>query len=283
MRSKHLMPGFALDLTVIDPDDGMPWDFSNQDKRDKARRLMRSQKPYFLIGFPMCRAFSTWQALNAARSSDARGIKKAYDEAVDHLDFVVSLYVEQLQEGRYFLHEHPRYATSWQVKSMEELMRIPGVERTDGDQCQFGAEVMAGPLKGEPIKKPTGFLSNSPGVLRSLERRCTGGAGSWACSRVKGGKHVLCSGRVARDAAIYPKELCRAVLKGVSNQLRADRRLKDGCYGVQAQDDEEEISEHCRGPAQGFSGKYRDDLTGQVLQYDLLLVILGLDAVTSVL
>ena len=183
MRSKHLMPGFALDLTVIDPDDGRPWDFSGQDKRDKARKLLRSQKPYFLIGSPMCRAFSTWQALNTARSSNPREIKKAYDEAVEHLDFVVSLYVEQLQGGRYFLHEHPQYATSWSVESMEELMKIPGVERAYSDQCQFGAEVKTGPLKGQPVKKPTGFLSKSPEALKSPERRCTGGSGSWACSR----------------------------------------------------------------------------------------------------
>ena len=28
MKHRHLLPGFALDLTVVDPDDGMPWDFS---------------------------------------------------------------------------------------------------------------------------------------------------------------------------------------------------------------------------------------------------------------
>ncbi len=31
MRGRHLMPGLALDLTVIDPDDGLPWDFSKSD------------------------------------------------------------------------------------------------------------------------------------------------------------------------------------------------------------------------------------------------------------
>ena len=108
-------------------------------------------------------------------------------------------------------------------------MKIPGVEITYGDQCQYGAEAKSGPEKGSPVKKPTGFLSNSPQVLKSLERRCSGGEGPWACSRTKGGRHVLCSGRVAREAAIYPRELCRAVLRGISRQLRDDRRLKDGC------------------------------------------------------
>ena len=30
---KHMAPGFALDLTVNDPFDGMPWDFSSSGKR----------------------------------------------------------------------------------------------------------------------------------------------------------------------------------------------------------------------------------------------------------
>ena len=35
---------------------------------------------------------------------------------------MVELYREQLEDGHYFLHEHPRYATSWQLKPMQDLM-----------------------------------------------------------------------------------------------------------------------------------------------------------------
>ena len=269
-RGSHLMAGFALDLTVVDPDDGLPWDFTSPAKQAKARKMLREQKPYFLIGSPMCRQFSTWQALNNSKNPNKEEIERAYTEAVGHLNFVTSLYIEQIEGGRYFLHEHPRYATSWTVEAMEELKKIPGVQISFGDQCQYGAEVRSGPERGSPVKKPTGFLSNSPQVLRSLERKCSGGDGSWACSRTKGGKHVLCSGKVAREAAIYPRELCRAILRGITRQLHEDRRLKDGCFGVQAEDDEEEIMEQCRGPEEGYSGKYRDDLTGQVLKDELV-------------
>ena len=71
--------------------------------------------------------------------------------------------------------------------------------------------------------------------------------------------------------AKYPRELCRAVLRGITRQLHADRRMKPGCYGVQAVDDEEEIKQHSYGPEQGFSGRFRGDLTGQVLRDDLVL------------
>ena len=62
--------------------------------------------------------------------------------------FAASLYLEQIHAGRYFLHEHPRHASSWKVPAMEELIRIPGVTFTYGDQCQYGAQVAHGLLKG---------------------------------------------------------------------------------------------------------------------------------------
>ena len=125
-RRRWLLPGFALDLTVMDPEDGMPWDFSRPEKREKARRLRKEQKPFLLIGSPECRAFCTWQKLNEARCDDAARMRRLRVEAQVHIDFVASLYLEQLQDDLYFLHEHPRWASSWKLPSIEELMKIEG-------------------------------------------------------------------------------------------------------------------------------------------------------------
>ena len=54
--------------------------------------------------------------------------------------------------------------------------------------------------------------------------------------------------------------------KGVVEQLRRDELLKDGCFGVQVPDDDAEVRRGMMGPAQGFSGKYSDDVTKQVLK-----------------
>ena len=51
--------------------------------------------------------------------------------------------------------------------------------------------------------------------------------------------------------------------------MRADGVTKNGCLGLQAED-EEEITRGCYGPAQGYSGKYRDDVTGQILKDELV-------------
>ena len=109
-----------------------------------------------------------------------------------------SLYLEQLEGNIYFLHEHPLHATSWSLTCMERLCAIPSVQGMHGDQCQFAAEVFSGPAAGRPVKKPSGFMSNFPGVAAALKWQCAGIRG-W-CSRPRGGKHELCSGKIASNA-----------------------------------------------------------------------------------
>ena len=41
--------------------------------------------------------------------------------------------------------------------------------------------------------------------------------------------------------------------------------MKDGCYGIHAPDDDAEIERNLRGPDQGYSGQFKDDLSGQIL------------------
>ena len=258
----ELAPGFALDLTCIDPHDGKPWDFDIQEKRERALALVRKQKPLFLIGSPMCTAFCTWQRLNAQKS-DSKLMERKLENARRHMEFVTQLYREQVEGGRYFLHEHPKFATSWAEKCMKDLMDIPGVALVHADQCQYGAEVLVGLHQGQPIKKPTGFLSNAPRLLDHLRRRCEGRGGD--CSRPKRGKHVMCEGRIARDAARYSKGLCKAIIKGMISEMRQCGISRPGEVGLNAVTDDAEDERQMSGPEQGFSGKYRDDITGQVL------------------
>ena len=142
-KSRHVMPGYAMDLTTVDPDDGLPWDFSRKSKRNKARRMLREQRPYLVIGSPQCKEFSTWQYLNAQRFPDDGRRQEARKAAEVHLEFVASLYRDQLDAGRYFLHEHPRWATSWSVACIEKIAGHPKVQTVHGDQCQYGAQTQS--------------------------------------------------------------------------------------------------------------------------------------------
>ena len=267
-KFRNLAPGLAFDLTVNDPDDGQPWDFSLKSKRDKARRILQETKPVLLIGSPMCTAFSTWQRLNWAKTNRPEEMRRAYVQACAHMQFVAQLYLDQIFGERYFLHEHPRHASSWELECMRRLRLIPGVAVVRGDQCQYGAEAPRGPNKGSPVLKPTGFMSNSAEVLREMSRRCSGKGSQ--CSRPTGGRHTPCQGNICKDMAKYPRELCRAVLRGISAQLKADGRLISGCYGVQVADDPSDMKQLC-GPEQGYSGRFKDDISGQVLRDDLVV------------
>ena len=40
----RMVPGLALDLTCVDPDDGQPWDFNDPAQRKKAEALIDEQK-----------------------------------------------------------------------------------------------------------------------------------------------------------------------------------------------------------------------------------------------
>ena len=163
-----------------------------------------------------------------------------------------------------------------------------------GDQCQFGAVAPKSQDRGCPIKKPIGSMSNSIEIRHALSRICEGRNGS--CSRPEGGRHTICQGSLTKGTAGYPRELCRAVLRGLSAQLRTHRRLIAGCFGIQAEGPahdaepagtdvfqtegsvhdaepvggEQDVRKHAYGPAQGYSGRYKDDLTGQPLRDDLV-------------
>ena len=69
-------------------------------------------------------------------------------------------------------------------------------------------------------------------------KKCNGKNGQ--CSRPNGGEHVLCNGRVARMAAIFPLKLCRAILGGLKSQLKKDGVVCNGQVGMHAHDPEGE-------------------------------------------
>ena len=87
--SLGLSPVFALDLAVVDPDDGKPWDFDVPAKCNKALERIRAEKPKLLIGSPMCTAFSLLQNLSKNKGNReekmklfARAIQKIYEQNV---------------------------------------------------------------------------------------------------------------------------------------------------------------------------------------------------------
>ena len=53
-------------------------------------------------------------------------------------------------------------------------------------------------------------------------------------------------------------------MKGATEQMKADHPLTDGCYDVQGATDDAEVATRSQGVAEGYSGRYCDDVSGQV-------------------
>ena len=152
---------------------------------------------------------------------------------------------------------------------MKELLALDGVNKVVGDQCQLGQE-----FDKDPVKKATGWLSNSAEVLKLLGTRCEGRGGQ--CSRPGGGIHRICNGKVAKAAQVYPFKLCKTILRGFRNQLVADGLLIRGVEGLQRPevnicDADETLCQLCPMPrAPGQQAEFCDAITGQPLRADMV-------------
>ena len=70
------------------------------------------------------------------------------EKAEVHLKFATQIYREQIEGGRFFLHEHPDHARSWEEQCVAELLEIEGVSRVSADQCQYGQQAPLDPWEG---------------------------------------------------------------------------------------------------------------------------------------
>jgi len=209
-------PGLSLDITTCD-EFGTPWDFNKKAMRANARRRFDEQEPELLVGSPMCTAYSAWQRISRVRSPIE--YKKKLKEARVHLKFVRELYELQMGRGKLFLHEHPEQAGSWEEACIQKMLGMLGVSTTVLDQCQLGQRSS----DGQPLKKPTHWMSNSEDILEHLDRRRSGKGG--LCSATSR-PHTTCSGKTAKEVAIYPFQLCEAILRGLRQHLDKCDRVK---------------------------------------------------------
>ena len=214
-RKFRLQPGWALDLTTRDPRDGVAWDFDNPEIQAKAIKYIENERPWLVVGSPECRAFSTLQNLNYPHM-DPELVRALVQKAIAHVEFCTRVYELQRVSGRYFVHEHPARATSWNLRCIQELSEKAGVRTVLGHMCQFGMQQHDEEGMGH-ILKPTKFMTNSDCIAQQLDRRCEGKGGARH-------RHIpLMGGRRTKDAAIYPDQLCIAILRGLRQEVERRR------------------------------------------------------------
>ena len=156
--------------------------------------MVRELKPTWIIGSPPCTAVSIWNMGINYKKMNPKDVAQKLEEGRLHLDFMASVYREQLRHGRHFPHEHPASAFSWREDSIAKLRSSPGVHEVVCDQCQFGLTTK-GTAPGErlPAMKPTRFLSSSKQMIGMLGKRCD-----------RSHRHQTLVGGRCAEAAFYP-------------------------------------------------------------------------------
>ena len=192
-----LRSGEAMDLAT-------GYDFNDPEDRDKVWETLKRDEPSLVVGSPECRMFSGLQNLSGWSSHKQEELERARK----HLAFVCQVYQYQMDNGRWFLHEHPSTATSWRESCVLKVMKKEGVATTIADQCMFGLQTWDKSGKPAIAKKKTRFMSNAEEILKAISRKCDG-------------THLhqpLLEGR-AGPAAKYPPALCQAMCMGVSEAI----------------------------------------------------------------
>lgn len=93
------------------------YNFLHFEDRARAWRLMVEHRPFFTMLSPPCTMYSTMQNANWKKMNPA--IKEQrLQEAHCLLDYAMNVASHQIIQDRFFAHEHPYRATSWQRRSV---------------------------------------------------------------------------------------------------------------------------------------------------------------------
>jgi hypothetical protein len=97
------------------------WNFELKADRERERAIPKidEEEPMLIIGSPPCPYFSMLQELNKFNQRyNEEWLAKFNDnliKATSHIKCCITLYRIQMDKGRYWLHEHPWSAKSWQI------------------------------------------------------------------------------------------------------------------------------------------------------------------------
>ncbi|CAK0857259.1 unnamed protein product [Prorocentrum cordatum] len=211
----QLRPGFAADLEEL-KEDGTPWDLRRPEDVKELEKQQERMDPILLTGSPPCEKFSSLRVLSAKFRTEEQEAAEM-EEARHHLKVAVDAYWRQLRKpGRYFLHEHPWSARSWNEDIVKELVAHPGVFTVKGPMCRRGMK-LTNPRNGQEefVRKETGWVTNHPGLARRLQGTCSNVDG-----RTEWHRHVTLVGGIARFAKVYPPKLVEAVLEELKDTLK---------------------------------------------------------------
>ena len=166
-RRRGLNGGWSLDVAAVDPTTGRTWDLRDPNVVKSAWRLYHKTHPKLLVCSPPCTLFSQIQSLNEPPSEERMS------EALADLELCISMCRAQQKAGRYFLFEHPGYATSWRTPGLDALRYEDFVFESLLHMCQYNMCSCKDGVEGL-VYKPTRILTNSQAIAEKMSKKCQG-------------------------------------------------------------------------------------------------------------
>ena len=166
------------------------WNFLLPEHRERAKEVVRKEKPYFLmIAFP-CNPWSALLRLNSAVDLD-----RIRGEGLELVKFSLELAQLQLEGGRHYALENPLTSEAWKIEEMKKFLNETTYFEAIFDQCQFNLRGRSGHLH----KKATKIVSSSGALRDELHGR--------RCLRDHQHEPVIGGSSVTRPAGHYPVKL----------------------------------------------------------------------------
>ena len=162
-----LAPGTSFDL-IVDSVTGERWDFLKANDRKRAWTRLEEEDPWLVIGSPPCTDVSILNVGLNYPKMDPEEVQRRLARARILLWFTADVYAWQIRRGRYFLHEHPVGALSWEMEETERIAAMPHVSTITSDGCMFGMRAMSRSGEELPARKPTKWMGNAPKLLEQL-------------------------------------------------------------------------------------------------------------------
>ena len=195
-REQGLKGEWSLDIRFRDPGTGRTFDLRNSKDQKEVKKIIKRDCPTVLVVSPPCTAFSI--------ANQGEIEPQVLAGAVEMIRFSMEICELQHKAGRQFIFEQPQSSRAWNLDEVINMTYREGIIRTTFHQCMYGLEARD-QIGSAPAYKPTSILTHHSALAEGLQKRCTGGhrhvqlVGKHACSR----------------AAMYPRGLCDAVVKGI--------------------------------------------------------------------
>ena len=255
-----LRQGAAIDLEEEKPEGGERWDLDKEADFKEVLDLIAREQPWLVTSSPPCSTFSTLRRLSNYKR-DAGVV--AEEERLGRQRLHRSLKCCKLQAsmGGYYLHEHPKEASSWEDPEVLEMRENPETYVVQSPMCRFGMKLRNAEGELLHVRKETLWMTNSLQIALELQGTCE--------NKLKGKevhRHVQLVGeKRAKAAQVYPKELVEAVLRGLKKELEMNHfinAIEEALSGPSPDDMVEWQAE--------MEDKYTDDSSGAALDPELV-------------